>query len=603
MLVRTLEDVAEVILTLSGAQYIGYDTESDSLERRTAKPVGFSVSDGDCAWYVPISHAGVNASSEAVDALLAWLADRPLCFHNYLFDAMLTMNFGTLLTPTHDTMIAAQVHGEVSAALKELAGTHLGLKMATYEEVAKGRLMSQLTPEEAHVYAGEDARVTVLLIDKLVAPDGSALRDIYNLEIDVLPLTLAMERRGIPADKDWMLLESKRLQAKMPLVELLFFLSVAERLKLPLAAIKKAYPINSTKKVEELLYDRLRLKATKKTKGGARSSDEESLLPYRATDDAVNALLTWRELRTRSNSFYTRIAEAVQPDGRLYPTWKQASQAAGRMSTSDPGIHNWPASGAWEMRLPDGRKVAFTSEQRRGVVAPEGYQLIHADYSQIEYRIIAGMTKARHLLDRYEAGDDLHVYTYAFCFEVAPDQVTAAQRRVGKTINFSLVYGLGTDRLFLKLEGRFSKEDARRIHTRYLDMLPEVVVYREQIGHEVLDTHYVESLFGRRVRIEEFDRNDKVGGMRAAFNNRIQSTAADILKFAMRDTTGLTASSQSHLLMTHHDALLWAVPLSYPADRFARELKAAVEYSVPEYPVFEMSVAAGPSWNAVEKIS
>lgn len=242
--------------------------------------------------------------------------------------------------------------------------------------------------------------------------------------------------------------------------------------------------------------------------------------------------------------------------------------------------------------------------------APRGYRIVSFDYSQVEYRLIAGLIKSKHLLGLYERDADLHTATYAFCFDIPQSSITKQQRNEGKTINFALAYGMGVNHFHRKLGGKYTLDEAARIHARYFQLLPELVETHNRFRVMTMRTKSVSTYFGRYQLIPEFFETSSYARQkaeRAGFNRFVQGTAADIMKLAIyrcgveiRDNPELAGVE---MVLTVHDQLLFLVPDEITDTRFAQIIRPKVELEIPEYPKFKVDFAVGQSWGSLADFS
>lgn len=568
--VRSTAELDALLKTLERATLVAFDAETTSLDYMQARIVGlsFSVEPG-VGWYVPLAHEGPDAEpqldrEQTLERLRPWLEseDRAKLGHHLKYDRNVLGNHGITLRGIHDdTMLESYVldAGANRHDLDSLAERHLGHRTITYEDVAgKGVRQipfAQVPVARATEYAAEDAEVCLrlhgVLARRLAEVEGP--RSIYrDLEIPLVPVLSDIERTGVRVDPELLRRQSEELAARMG--------EVATQ------AYEEAdgeFNLGSPKQIQEILYDRLGLPVLGRTPKGQPSTAED-VLEQLATDFPLPRLILEHRGLAKLRSTYTeRLPERIDPDtGRVHTSYHQAVAATGRLSSSDPNLQNIP------VRTEEGRRI------RQAFIAEPGHRLLAADYSQIELRIMAHLSRDAGLLAAFAAGQDIHRATAGEVFGVDPGNVSGEQRRAAKAINFGLIYGMSAFGLARNLgieQGR-----AREYIERYFARYPGVKAYMAAARERGREQGYVETLFGRRLYLPEIkSRNParRAQSERVAINAPMQGTAADIIKRAMLRVAARLEKQvlPARMIMQVHDELVLEV-----RDDAVEDVRAAV---------------------------
>ncbi|MGY6587922.1 MAG: DNA polymerase I [Wenzhouxiangella sp.] len=545
-----------LVKALESAELIAFDTETTSLEPLDAKLVGFAFAvETGKAWYVPLAHADQDAefSAEvAIKALAPLLADpdRPKVGQHLKYDLNVLERAGlTLGGIAHDTMLASYVFNSTATRhdMDSMAGRYLNRQTTPFEAVAgKGKqqlTFDQVPTEQAAAYAGEDAEVTLALHQylwpRLKAEDGP--RSVYeSIEIPLIPVLARMERIGVSLDCDQLRQQSGELAERLAELETRAHESAG-----------KVFNLGSPKQLQEILFGELELPVVRKTPKGQPSTAEDVLQELATEYELPRLILEHRGLAKLKSTYTDRLPEKIHPDtGRVHTHYHQAVTATGRLSSSAPNLQNIP------IRTAAGRRI------RQAFVAPKGYQLLAADYSQIELRIMAHLSDDERLLQAFGDGEDIHRATAAEVFDCALDKVDANQRRAAKAINFGLIYGMSGWGLARQLD--ISRKDAEQYIDRYFERYPGVRRYMDKTRESAREKGYVETLFGRRLWTEEIRARNpqrRQAAERAAINAPMQGTAADIIKRAMIAVDHWIQSEKidARLVMQVHDELVLEV--------------------------------------------
>ena len=579
---------------ITAAPLVSVDTETTSLDPLQARLVGisFAIEPGHAA-YLPLAHCYAGAPPQlGLAAVLArlkpWLEDAHFLKlgQNLKYDKHVFANHGIRLAGiAHDTLLQSYVleshkpHGMDNMALR-----HLGVKTITYEEVAgkgAGHIgFDQVTLERAAEYAAEDADITLQLHRALYPQvEGDAkLKKIYrDIEMPVLEVLHAMERHGVLLDCALLEAQSRELGAKI--------------LELERAAHTQAgqpFNLNSPKQIQEILFDRHKLPVVKKTPSGAPSTDEDVLEQLALDYPLPKLILEYRGIAKLKSTYTDKLPRMVNPDtGRVHTNYAQAVAITGRLASNDPNLQNIP------VRTAEGRRI------REAFIAPPGSQIISADYSQIELRIMAHISQDASLLRAFAAGEDVHRATAAEIFGVEPGAVDAEQRRYAKVINFGLIYGMSAFGLASQLG--IERAAAQQYMDRYFMRYPGVAEYMRTTREQARERGYVETVFGRRLWLPDIKGSNgarRQGAERAAINAPMQGTAADLVKLAMIAVQcWLTGGAmQAKLIMQVHDELVLEVPDAEVAavqEHLPRLMNGVATLAVP----LAVELGTGPNWD------
>lgn len=593
--ILTREDFERWLKMLESADIFAFDTETTSLDYMTAELVGvsFAVRPGEAA-YVPFGHCDPAAPSqlerqyvlEKLRPLLETSAHSKLG-QNLKYDAHVLANHGIELRGiAHDTMLESYVYNSAATRhdMDSIAMKYLGKRTIRYEDVAgKGakQIPFQEVPlEQAAPYAAEDADVALRLHHYFWPKLQSAARlcALYQeTEIPLVPVLLRMEQAGVLVDTAMLRQQSLELAERMLAIE-----------KEAHGLAGRAFNLGSPKQIQAVLFDELNLPARKKTPKG-QSSTAEAVLQELARDYALpRRILEHRGLHKLKSTYTDRLPKRINAQtGRVHTSYHQAVAATGRLSSSDPNLQNIP------VRTEEGRKI------RRAFIAPPGFRIVAADYSQIELRIMAHMSGDEHLLRAFSEGMDIHRATAADVFGVAPDEVTAEQRRSAKAINFGLIYGMSAFGLARQLN--MPREQAQIYIDLYFARYPGVKAYMDETRQRAYEQGYVETLFGRRLYLPEIkSRNHqrRQYAERTAINAPMQGTAADIIKRAMIavDRWIQQQSLAVKMIMQVHDELVFEIAepdLDQAIDAIRERMSRAAELKVP----LSVDVGVGSNWD------
>ena len=556
--ILTNKEFEALLDRLSRAEVTAIDTETTSLNYMQAEIVGISVAIvSNEAYYIPLMHEydGVPKQLDreyVLQKLKPWLEDKEAkkIGHNLKYDSHIFANHGIELNGTDfDSMLESYVLNSTATRhnLNAVAKRYLNLDTTSYEDVAgKGAKQigfNQVSLEDAIHYAAEDADVSFQLHQTLHPKlmEINSLAKLYtDIEAPLLKVLQTIERNGVLIDES--MLQKQSDQFAITLKEL-------ESKAYSLAGAE--FNLNSPKQLQEILYDKLSLPILKKTPKG-QPSTAESVLQRLAEDfPIVQTILNYRTTAKLKTTYTDKLPLMVNQDtGRVHTSYHQAVTATGRLSSSDPNLQNIP------IRTVEGRRI------RQAFIAPKGFQILAADYSQIELRIMAHNSQDPGLLDAFQAGLDIHQATAAEIFAVDLQSVSAEQRRSAKAINFGLIYGMSAFGLTRQLG--ITRGDAQEYIELYFARYPKVKEYMDAIRNQARESGFVETVFGRRLYLPDIDSRNyqrRQYAERSAINAPMQGTAADIIKKAMIDLEQrlVAESINAKIIMQVHDELVLEV--------------------------------------------
>ena len=576
------------------AELVALDTETDSLDPLTANLVGisFAVAPGEAA-YLPLRHGGPGAPAQlpfddTLARLRPWLESGKAAKvgQNLKYDMHVFANAGIRVRGVaHDTLLESYIlESDKGHDLDSLSQRHLGITTIKYEEVA-GKGASQIGFAQVDVaratdYSAEDSDLTLRLHQVLHAGlrKEARLEALYReLEMPVLDVLFEMERTGVLIDSAALSRQSHELGTKMMQVE-----------RAAHEAAKQPFNLNSPKQIQEILFEREKLPVVKKTPSGAPSTDEEVLQQLALDYPLPKLILEYRTLAKLKSTYTDKLPRSVNPrTGRVHTSFSQAVAVTGRLASSDPNLQNIP------IRTAEGRRI------RAAFVAPPGWRIVSADYSQIELRIMAHLSGDERLLDAFAKGEDVHRATAAEIFGAAPGEITHEQRRYAKVINFGLIYGMSAFGLARELG--LERSAAQAYIDRYFARYPGVKRYMDETRESARSKGYVETVFGRRLWMPEIRSSNvgrRQGAERAAINAPMQGTAADLVKRAMIAVARWLAASglQSRLVLQVHDELVLEVPqgeLDSVRENLPRLMGDVAQLAVPML----VEVGVGANWD------
>ncbi|HBV22099.1 MAG TPA: DNA polymerase I [Nitrosomonas sp.] len=556
--ILTESQLTEWIDRLNKASLVSIDTETTSLNPMQAQLVGISFCiESLHAAYLPLRHQYIDVPQQlqldsVLDKLKPWLEspDKFKLGQNLKYDKHVFANHGIYLNGIeHDTLLQSYIlESHKPHNMDSLAQRHLDIKTISYDEVAgKGAhriTFDQVPIESATVYAAEDADVALRLHQFLypkIQADSRQDHIYRNIEMPVMAVLFEMERQGVLLDQALLQRQSRELNEKLNDLEQQAF-----------SITGQSFNLNSPKQIQEILFSQLKLPVIKKTPKGVPSTNEEVLQKLALDYPLPKILLDYRMLAKLKSTYTDKLPQMINPDsGRVHTNYAQAVAVTGRLASSDPNLQNIP------VRTVEGRRI------REAFIAPEGHQIVSADYSQIELRIMAHISQDEGLLKAFADGEDIHSATASEIFALPQSEIDQEKRRYAKVINFGLIYGMSEFGLATQLG--IERSAARAYMDRYFSRYPGVADYMHRSRESAKASGYVETVLGRRLWLPDIgnaNASRRQGAERAAINAPMQGTAADIIKLAMIAVHQWLddAKLQSKLIMQVHDELVLEVP-------------------------------------------
>ncbi|AZD32861.1 DNA polymerase I [Pseudomonas chlororaphis subsp. aurantiaca] len=589
---------------LKNAKLFAFDTETTGIDAQQAQLVGlsFAVQANEAA-YIPLTHSYIGAP-EQLDRDTVLRALKPILEdpnklkvgQHAKFDMNILANCAiggdqangiTVRGVAFDTMLESYVLNSTATRhdMDSLAEKYLGHTTVSFQDIAgkgaKQLTFDQIALEQAGPYAAEDADVTLRLhqvLHEKLAAIPSLASVLSDIEMPVVPVLARIERQGALVDADLLGVQSIELGDKMVALEREAFEIAGEE-----------FNLGSPKQLGVILYDKLGLPVLKKTAKGQPSTAEEVLAKLAEDDYPLpKVLMQYRSMSKLKSTYTDRLPEQINPrTGRIHTSYHQAVASTGRLSSSDPNLQNIP------VRTAEGRRI------RQAFIAPPGYKLLAADYSQIELRIMAHLSRDEGLLNAFRNNLDVHTATAAEVFKVELKDVSSDQRRSAKAINFGLIYGMGAQKLGKDI-GVDTKTAKAYIDT-YFARYPGVREYMDRTRAQAAEQGYVETLFGRRLYLPEINSNkpqERAGAERTAINAPMQGTAADIIKKAMVAVDNWLATSglDAKVILQVHDELVLEVREDL-VDQVSEEIRGYMSKAATLDVPLLVEVGVGGNWD------
>ncbi|MGJ8662028.1 MAG: DNA polymerase I [Marinicella sp.] len=587
-----IQDMTTLQTWLAGIKQAGlvaFDLETDSLNPIGANIIGLSFAyEAEKAAYVPIAHETSETQlplDDVLAAVIPVLESVDVVGQHFKYDLNVLSNYQLNIgSQKFDTMLESYVLNASATRhdMDSLANLYLGKKTVKYEDIcgkgAKQIPFAQVSMSDATHYAAEDADITLQLHHALWKQlEAAEQKKVFtDLEMPLVSVLARMEQTGVLLDRVELAKQSKHLELSMNKLQLEAF---------ELAG--KEFNLGSPKQLQVILFEEQGIPVLKKTATGQASTAEDVLQDLSADYELPAVILKYRSLSKLKSTYTDKLPlEINRKTGRVHTSYHQAVAITGRLSSSNPNLQNIP------IRTEEGRKV------RTAFIAPEGWQLMAADYSQIELRIMAHLSQDTHLLNAFNQGVDVHSQTAAQVFDTAIDQVSGEQRRAAKAINFGLMYGMSAFGLSKQLH--ISRKEASNYMKQYFAQYPKVKGFIDSVKQQAADQGYLDTLFGRRLYFPEINnRNARVraGAERAAINAPMQGTAADIIKKAMIEVDQcLQGATDIRVIMQVHDELVFEVKQDV-ADQWAEKIKTIMEQVVKLDVPLVVDYGIGENWD------
>ena len=613
IVVDTEAALEAMISALEASEIVAFDTETTSQTAMLAELVGLSFSNEEGkGWYVPVGHEeGQQLGRDYVLERLRPLMESEkveLAAHNANYDMTVLANYGINVEGiAFDTMIAAHLCGRTrtSIGLKPLALSLLHEDMTPIEDLI-GRGRNQVTMDKVEIakaadYAAADADMTYRLVNVFEKElEENNLRITFDtLEMPLVPVLVKMQRDGVAIDTGALAPMSVQMGEQIDAIRQSMYDTMGHE-----------FNLNSTKQLGDVLFNELYLPPTRKTPSGGFTTNAAALDGLKEFLDSGNAegvdpkayqvldmVLEYRQLSKLKSTYVDALPTLVNPNtGRIHTEFKQTGSDTGRLSSTEPNMQNIP------VRTELGRQVrrAFVAEN-----APE-WTLLGADYSQIELRILAHYSRDEGLMAAFLNGEDIHAATAASVYGVEIGDVDSEMRRVAKIMNFGVLYGLSP--FGIRQQTGFSAEEGKAFIDTYFTKYPGIQGYIEGIKEQVKQDGYVETLMGRRRRINEVHSNNfhiRAAGERMAVNMPIQGTAADIIKIAMINIQQRMDANKmrSKMILQVHDELIFEVPRD-ELGQMQAIITELMPSAVPPHVGFEVPLGVemkvGDNWRDME---
>ena len=577
---------------LKKSSVISLDTETNGLDYMDVDLVGisFSVKPGQ-AGYIPLNHKveqqlPLDLTISKLKPILESKKTK-IVGQNIKFDKHILKRFGININSiANDTMLMSYVLNSTATRhnLDALAQFYLDYKTTTFEEVA-GKGTKQLTfdkipLDKASYYASEDADITLRLYKKLnsrLAKEPKLKGLLEDIEIPLIGVLSDMEQTGTLVNKKVLQAQSRDFERRISKLE-----------EKAYALADQEFNLNSTKELRELFYEKFNYPVFQKTPGGQPSTAENVLQQLSEDYELPKIILEHRTLSKLKSTYTDKLPLQISKNtGRIHTSFHQAVTATGRLSSSDPNLQNIP------IRNEDGRRI------RQAFEAPKGFKLISADYSQIELRVMAHLSKDKNLIKAFNEGEDIHLTTASEVFDIDTKQVGREERRSAKAINFGLIYGISAFGLSKQLG--IGRHLAAEYMDKYFSKYPGVREYMDIIKSDARKKGYVETLDGRRVYLPSISTGNAIrrqAAERVAINAPVQGTAADIMKKAMLmvDSSLKDSKVTAKLIMQVHDELVIESKeedVKTVSDILKNSMSSAHKLLVP----LEVDIGSGKNWD------
>ena len=593
-MINSEKELDKIIKLASKSKIIAIDTETTGLDYMDADLVGVSLSyEPGKAFYIPFGHEKQDVpqlkEKVVINKLKPFLekAKDKIIGQNIKFDRNILARYGIKIDSIkNDTMMMSYVL-DASATrhnLDALSLYYLDYKTSTFEEVA-GKGVKQVTFDKVPLdlatdYAAEDADITLRLYEAL-EPKLNAIKPLQKLieeiEIPLIEVLSDMEQNGTQLNSKILASQSKDLESRIKKLEKLAYEIAGEE-----------FNLGSTKQLREIFFEKLNYRIIKKTPGGQPSTDEKVLQELAEEYELPKVLLEHRTLSKLKSTYTDKLPGQISSNtGKVHTSFHQAVTTTGRLSSSDPNLQNIP------IRTEDGRRI------RQAFEATKGNKIISADYSQIELRVMAHLSKDEGLLEAFNQGEDIHAKTASEVFDVSLEEVTPDLRRNAKAINFGLIYGISAFGLGKQLG--INRNLAAEYMGMYFEKYPGVKAYMESTKDFARDSGYIETLFGRRLYLRDINASNAIrrqASERVAINAPVQGSAADIMKIAMINAHSALKKSKlkAKLTLQVHDELIVDSPKGETekvVKLLTKSMQDAVNLDVP----LEVDIGIGNNWD------
>jgi DNA polymerase-1 len=593
-LVISPEDLDKVLTRTRSTGEVSIDLETTSQEPMKAQIVGIALSPAPHeAYYIPVAHNSMITGrfkqlelGYVLEKLKPLLEDAQIkkIGQNLKYEFIVLERYGLKLEGIYcDTIVAAHMidASRISYSLDELAKIYLGHKTITYKDVTgtgRDRIdFSDVEIEKAKVYACEDADVAMILSKKLISQlqELDLLNVFKDIELDFIEVLARMEINGVRVEPSFLAELSVEFEKSLDKMARDIYSEVGFE-----------FNLNSPIQLREVLFDRLKLPSRKLTRTGEASTDVEVLNELGKFHPVPQKVLDYRGISKLKSTYVDALPKLINPEtGRIHTSFNQVGTSTGRLSSSEPNLQNIP------IKTPEGKRI------REAFVPEEGYLILSADYSQIELRLLAHFSEDKSLVDAFLAGSDIHSRTASEIFGVSEDLVSPEMRRLAKTINFGIIYGISGFGLAKQLGT--SNSIAKSYINEYFKRYQSVRAYMEKSIQDAQKKGYAVTILGRRRPIPELwskDRGTRGFGERTAINTPIQGSAADIIKIAMiKIHEKLKSGFRSRMILQVHDELLFEAHED-ELDKVSRIIKAEMEGAWKLCVPLRVDIGIGKNW-------
>ena len=592
--ILTSQQLDKWVEKLTNSDLIAFDTETNNVDHFHAQLVGISFSvSANNACYIPIHHHYLGVPKQlALDEVISKL--KPVFENknikkvgqNVKFDYAILANYGINVQGiAYDTMLESYVlNSNDRHDLDNLAHKHLHVKTISYDELTKidkkKLTIDQIDIEQTTRYASEDADLTLMIHHKLwpELKQNQKLADLFNhIELPLAIILANMERTGVLIDESQLRQYSKDIQLKLNQLEQQIHELAGEK-----------FNIASPKQLQVILFEKNQLPIIRKTPKGDPSTNEEVLSELANDYELPRLILEYRGLAKLKNTYTDKLPLMISPvDHRVHTNYNQIGTVTGRLSSNDPNLQNIP------VRNEEGRKI------RQAFIAPKGYKIVSADYSQIELRIMAHLSRDKNLLDAFINDKDIHRFTASEILGKAEQDVTSEERRRAKAVNFGLIYGMSAFGLSRQIN--IPRNEAKFYIDRYFERYPGVEKYMENTRQLASEKGYVETLSGRRLYLPKINSSsglEKRAAERAAINAPMQGTAADIIKSAMIAVNDYIQTQENNIrmVMQVHDELVFEVKEEHLAT-ICKQIQTIMENCYQLDIPLKVDVGYGSNWD------
>ncbi|WP_392564969.1 DNA polymerase I [Orbus wheelerorum] len=592
--ILTTEQLDNWVVKLKSTKLFAFDTETNSIDHFHAQLVGISLSiTPNEACYIPIHHYYLGVPKqlgidEVIEKLKPIFEDENIkkIGQNVKFDYCILANNGiTVKGIAFDTMLESYVlNSNERHDMDSMARKYLNHKTITYDELTKVDrkkiTIDMVDIEQTSLYASEDADITLLLHNNLwpILEKDEQLKKLFtNIEMPLAIILANMERTGVLIDEKQLNQHSKQLKIKLEQLEKQIHLLAGEE-----------FNIASPKQLQVILFEKNQLPIIKKTPKGDPSTNEEVLSELASDYELPKLILEYRGLAKLKNTYTDKLPLMIsEKDHRIHTNYNQIGTVTGRLSSNDPNLQNIP------VRNEEGRKI------RQAFIAPKGYKIVSADYSQIELRIMAHLSQDKNLLDAFANDKDIHRFTASEILSKHEQDVTSEERRRAKAVNFGLIYGMSAFGLSKQIN--IPRHEAKFYIDSYFKRYPSVERYMENTRLLAAEKGYVETLSGRRLYLPKISSSngiEKRGAERAAINAPMQGTAADIIKTAMIDMDKFikTQNDKIKMIMQVHDELVFEVREDH-VDPIVKQIKLIMENCYKLDIPLKVDIGIGNNWD------